>query len=74
MITREHIEERISQLEAERVALIEQAQQQIAALDGALAALRQLLAADAADEPPPGHANGLPSVNGVALKEVALEE
>lgn len=55
MITREHIEERISQLEAERAALIEQVHQQIAMLDGALAVLRQLLDGDA---PPAAHSNG----------------
>jgi len=43
MITRERIEAQIAKLETERTALIEQAQQQIAALNGALAALRQLL-------------------------------
>lgn len=68
MITREHIEERISQLEAERVALIEQAQQQIAALNGALAALRQLLEEDApAANLPPVHSNGAAIVE--ALEE-----
>jgi len=55
MITRETIEARIAQLEAERAALIEQVHQQIAMLDGALAVLRQLLDGDA---PTTAHSNG----------------
>lgn len=45
---RERIEQKIKQLEQEMAAFVEQANQQIAAQQGGIEALRQLLADDAA--------------------------